>query len=132
MVEIVETAHWEFRINADSEEDAVIRVEDALVESPRDPSHFDREVNVRSLPTDTDQFDYGDDEVRRGSISALSANAPPRPKTTKEIEAEANLAARDERWRPIIPLSSHQSKVDEKRDQGGRPTDRDQFDYGDE
>ena len=60
------------------------------------------------IPTDTDQFDYGDDEVndevRRGSMSALSINAPPRPKTTKEMEAEANLIARDERWRPIIPM----------------------------
>ena len=48
------------------------------------------------LPTDTDQFDYGDDEVRRGSLSALSANAPPRPKTTKQMEAEASLAAKRE------------------------------------
>lgn len=47
------------------------------------------------IPTDTDQFDYGDDEVRRGAVSALSANAPPRPKSTKEIEAGAILDKRD-------------------------------------
>jgi len=110
VVEVIETAHWEFHIQADDEDEARNRVESALDETQADPSFFDREVNVRWLPTDTDQFDYGDDEVRRGSMSALSANAPPRPKSTKEMEAEANLAARDERWRPIIPM--HESALE--------------------
>ena len=107
VVEVMETAHWEFHIQADDEDEARNRVESALDETQADPSFFDREVNVRLVPTDTDQFDYGDDEVRRGSVSALSANAPPRPKTTKQIEAEANLAARE---RPIIPMHGNALK----------------------
>jgi len=46
VVEVIESAHWEFHIEADDEDDARNRVEDVLDGSRIDPSHFDREINV--------------------------------------------------------------------------------------
>jgi hypothetical protein len=49
VVEVIKTAHWEFHIEADDEDDARSRVDDALDGSPLDPSHFDREVSVHEV-----------------------------------------------------------------------------------
>mgnify|MGYP006407044275 FL=1 len=50
VVEVSETAHWEFHIEADDEDDARNRVDDVLDGSEnRDPSHYDREVSVHEV-----------------------------------------------------------------------------------
>ena len=49
VVEVIESAHWEFHIEADDEDDARNRVEDVLSASRVDPSHYDREVSVHEV-----------------------------------------------------------------------------------
>lgn len=47
MVEVIESRHWEFGIEADDEDDARDRVKDLMDGSYMDPLHYDREVTVR-------------------------------------------------------------------------------------
>ena len=49
VVEVSETAHWEFHIEADDEDDARNRVDGVLDASRVDPLHYDREVSVHEV-----------------------------------------------------------------------------------
>jgi len=49
-VEVIESAHWEFHIEADDEDDARSRVDDVLDGSEnRDPLYYGREVSVHEV-----------------------------------------------------------------------------------
>ena len=92
VVEVIETAHWEFHIQADDEDEARNRVESALDETQADPSFFDREVNVRLVPTDRDQFLHDEplsERSKRDGPSWVEGTLPSKP---------------NERNRPIIPM----------------------------
>ena len=46
VVEVIESSHWEFHIQADNEDDARDRVRVVMDGGYVDPLHYDREINV--------------------------------------------------------------------------------------